>query len=146
MLAEGAAALILEDLESAKRRGATILAEVIGYGSTGDAFRVTDQHEDGRGGIAAVKLALADAGLGVDDIDYISAHGTGTKENDSIESHVIRSVFGQRAYKIPVSSVKSMLGHFDRGGRCDRAHYMYSGDSGPDSAAYHELAQSGPGM
>ena len=111
VLAEGGGAVILEELESARRRGVPILAEVIGYGSTADAFRVTDQHEDGRGGIAAVRLALADAGLGTDDIDYISAHGTGTAENDSIETHVIKSVFGERAYKIPVSSVKSMLGH-----------------------------------
>jgi len=101
VLAEGAGALILEELECAKRRGAKILAEVIGYGSTGDAFRVTDQHEDGRGG----------ARLDIDKIDYISAHGTGTHENDSIETHVIKSVFGDRAYKIPISSVKSMLGH-----------------------------------
>ena len=111
VLAEGAGAVVLEELEWARRRGATILAEVVGYGSTADAFRVTDQHEDGRGGIAAVRLALEDAGLTIDDIDYISAHGTGTVENDSIETKVIKAVFGARAYKIPVSSVKSMLGH-----------------------------------
>lgn len=111
VLAEGAGAIIMEDLETAQKRGAPILAEVIGYGSTADAFRVTDQHENGRGGIAAVRLALADAGLGIHDIDYISAHGTGTAENDSIETRVIREVFGEHAYKIPVSSVKSMLGH-----------------------------------
>ena len=101
----------MESLESAQARGAKILAELIGYGSTADAFRVTDQHEEGRGGIAAVKLALADAGMGLTDIDYISSHGTGTSENDSIETLVIKTVFGEQAYKIPVSSVKSMLGH-----------------------------------
>ncbi len=111
VLAEGAGAIIIEELEVARNRGAKILAEIIGYGSTADAFRVTDQHEDGRGGIAAVRQALADASLTIDDIDYVSAHGTGTVENDSIESHIIRSVFGPLAYKIPVSSVKSMLGH-----------------------------------
>ena len=111
VLSEGAGALILEDLESARRRGADILAEIIGYGSTTDAFRVTDQHDQGRGGSAAVRLAIEDAGIGLDDIDYISAHGTGTVENDSIETLVIKNVFGPLAYKIPISSVKSMLGH-----------------------------------
>ena len=111
VLAEGAGVIILEDLETARRRGAKILAEIIGYGSTADAFRVTDQHEDGRGGIAAVRQAISDAQLSIEDIDYISAHGTGTAENDSIETHVIKTVFGRRAYEIPVSSVKSMLGH-----------------------------------
>jgi len=111
VLAEGAGAIILEELETAQARGVTILGEVIGYGSTADAFRVTDQHEDGRGGIAAVNLAIKDAGLQPQDIDYISAHGTGTAENDSIETKVIKSVFGDHAYKVPISSVKSMLGH-----------------------------------
>jgi len=111
VLAEGAGAIILEELESAKRRGAVILGEIIGYGSTSDAFRVTDQHEEGRGGIAAVRMALEDAGLSTQDIQYISAHGTGTMENDSVETLVTKRVFGDQAYKIPVSSVKSMLGH-----------------------------------
>jgi 3-oxoacyl-[acyl-carrier-protein] synthase II len=111
VLAEGAGVIILEELEVARRRGSNILAEIIGYGSTADAFRVTDQHDEGRGGIAAVRQALLDADLGVEDIDYISAHGTGTMENDSIETKVIKEVFGPQAYKIPVSSVKSMLGH-----------------------------------
>ena len=111
VLSEGAGAVILESLESAQARGASILAELVGYGSTADAFRITDQHESGRGGIGAVKLALVDAGMGLTDIDYISSHGTGTSENDSIETLVIKTVFGEQAYKIPVSSVKSMLGH-----------------------------------
>jgi 3-oxoacyl-[acyl-carrier-protein] synthase II len=111
VLAEGAGIIILEELQSALRRKAPIFAEIIGYGTTADAFRVTDQHEDGRGGIAAVKMALQDANLTIHDIDYISAHGTGTLENDSIETKVIKSVFGSHAYQVPVSSVKSMLGH-----------------------------------
>lgn len=111
VMAEGGSALILEELESALKRGATILAEVVGYGSTADAFRITDQHETGRGGAAAVKLALDDAGLTPADIDYISAHGTGTSENDKIETLVIKTVFGELAAKTPISSVKSMLGH-----------------------------------
>ena len=111
VMAEGGSAIVLEELESAKKRGATILAEVIGYGSTADAFRITDQHETGRGGAAAVNQALKDASLKPEDIDYISAHGTGTSENDKIETLVIKTVFGEQAYKTPISSVKSMLGH-----------------------------------
>lgn len=111
VLAEGAGAIIIEELETARKRGATILAEICGYGSTADAFRVTDQHENGRGGTAAILLALKDAGMKIDDIDYVSTHGTGTAENDSIESRIIKNVFGELAYKVPLSSVKSMLGH-----------------------------------
>jgi 3-oxoacyl-[acyl-carrier-protein] synthase II len=111
VVAEGAGVVILEELQNARQRGATIFAEILGYGSTTDAFRVTDQHEEGRGGIAAVRLALEDARLDGQDIDYISAHGTGTIENDSIETLVIKTVFGDQAFKVPISSVKSMLGH-----------------------------------
>ncbi len=115
VLGEGAGILILEEYDSARRRGARLLAEVLGYGSTADAFRVTDMHEDGRGAIAAMRGALADAGLQPTDIDYISAHGTGTEENDKIETLAIRQVFGEFARKVPISSVKSMLGHLIAG-------------------------------
>lgn len=111
VLGEGAGMLILEELEHAQQRGARILAEIVGYGSTADAFRITDIHEDGRGGIAAMRAALEAAGLTPDDIDYISAHGTSTEENDKIESLAIRSLFGERAKSIPISSIKSMIGH-----------------------------------
>lgn len=111
VLGEGAGMLILEELSHAKARGARIYAEIKGYGSTADAFRITDIHEHGRGAIAAMRQAIADAGLTTKDIDYISAHGTGTEENDKIESLAIRGVFGELAKKVPVSSVKSMLGH-----------------------------------
>ncbi|GMU24001.1 MAG: 3-oxoacyl-[acyl-carrier-protein] synthase 2 [Phycisphaerae bacterium] len=111
VLGEGAGILILEEYEHARRRGAKMLAEITGYGSTADAFRITDIHEDGRGGIAAMRLALADAGLQTSDIDYISAHGTGTEENDKIESLAIGAVFADRASRVPVSSIKSMMGH-----------------------------------
>ena len=111
VVAEGAGVMILEELQNARQRGAPIFAEILGYGSTTDAFRVTDQHEEGRGGIAAVRLAMEDARLDRQDIDYISAHGTGTMENDSIETRVIKTVFGDLAYKVPVSSIKSMMGH-----------------------------------
>ena len=111
VLGEGAAMVILEELEAARARGARILGEIVGYGSTADAFRITDIHENGRGGIAAMRLALQDAGMMPDEIDYISAHGTGTQENDKIESLAIRAVFGEKAGQVPISSIKSMIGH-----------------------------------
>ena len=111
VLGEGAAIVILESLTSAKKRGVKILAEVIGYGSSSDAFRVTDMHEDGRGAIQAMEAAIADAGLTYKDIDYINTHGTSTAENDSIETKAIKAVFKERAKLVPASSVKSMLGH-----------------------------------
>jgi len=111
VIGEGAGILILEELDLARSRGAHILAEVVGYGSTADAFRITDIHEDGRGAIAAMKVALGSAGLTTADIDYISAHGTSTEENDKIETLAIRKLFGDRAAQVPISSVKSMLGH-----------------------------------
>ncbi len=111
VLGEGSGILILEAEEMARKRGATIHAEIAGFGSTADAFRVTDIHEDGRGGIAAMNAAIADAGVKHEDVDYISAHGTSTTENDKIETLAIREAFGEFAAKIPISSVKSMLGH-----------------------------------
>jgi 3-oxoacyl-[acyl-carrier-protein] synthase II len=111
VLGEGAGMLILEELSHARGRGAKIQGEVVGFGSTADAFRITDIHDQGRGGIAAMRVAIADAGLKPENIDYISAHGTGTLENDKIETLAIKSVFGERAGSVPISSVKSMLGH-----------------------------------
>lgn len=111
VLGEGAAVLILESLNSAQKRGVEILAEVIGYGSSSDAFRVTDMHEEGRGAVQAIMAAIEDAGISIEDVDYINAHGTSTSENDSIETKAIKAVFKDRAKKVPVSSVKSMLGH-----------------------------------
>jgi len=111
VLGEGAGIVVLESEQHARARGARILAEVAGYGSTADAFRITDIHHEGRGGIAAMRAAIADAGLTPDDVDYISAHGTGTLDNDKVETLAIRQVFGDRARQVPVSSIKSMLGH-----------------------------------
>jgi 3-oxoacyl-[acyl-carrier-protein] synthase II len=103
--------LVLEELEHARRRGATIYAEITGYGATCDAFRVTDSHPEGRGAIACMRTALADARLAPTDVGYINAHGTGTRINDSVETLAIKQVFGPHAYRLPVSSSKSMLGH-----------------------------------
>jgi 3-oxoacyl-[acyl-carrier-protein] synthase II len=111
ILGEGAAIIILESLTSAKKRGVEILAEVIGYGSSSDAFRVTDMHEEGRGAAQAINAALADAGITYKDVDYINTHGTSTAENDSIETKAIKAVFKEKAKSVPASSVKSMLGH-----------------------------------
>ena len=111
VLGEGAGMVILETLQHAQNRGAHILAEVVGYGSTADAFRITDQHPEGEGAIAAMTEALADAHLEPRDIDYINAHGTGTRENDGNETGAIKAVFGEHARKCAVSSIKSMMGH-----------------------------------
>jgi len=111
VLGEGAAMVVLEELEHAKRRGAHIHGELIGYGSTADAYRITDTHPEGRGASSCIRLAMADAGLGLHDIDYINAHGTSTSVNDRVETLAIKTVFGEHAYKIPVSSTKSMMGH-----------------------------------
>jgi len=111
VLGEGASILILEDYELARRRGADILAEIVGYGASADAFRITDQDPDGAGAAGAMRAALADADMKPSEIDYISAHGTATKQNDQVETRAVKSVFGERAYKVPVSSVKSMIGH-----------------------------------
>lgn len=111
VIGEGAGAFIIEELEHALRRGAVIFGEITGYGSAQDAFRVTDSHPEGRGTASAITRALAGAGLNPDDIDYINAHGTGTVMNDRVETLAIKRVFGQQAYRIPVSSTKSMLGH-----------------------------------
>ena len=111
ILGEGAGIVILEELERARRRGARIYGELTGYGSTGDAFRITDTHPDGRGAVAAMKGAMADARINPEDIDYINAHGTSTVVNDRIETMAIKKTFGDRAYHVPVSSIKGMIGH-----------------------------------
>src|SRR5579872_1771798 len=100
VLGEGSGMLVCEEWEHARKRGAKIYAELTGYGSTADAFRVTDSHPDGRGAIACIKAALKDSGLGRDDIGYINAHGTSTKVNDSVETLAIKKVFGDGAYQI----------------------------------------------
>jgi 3-oxoacyl-[acyl-carrier-protein] synthase II len=109
--AEMATALVLETLEGARQRGAPILAELAGYGASMDAFHITAPPPDGNGATRAMLAALANAGVDPAEIDYISAHGTGTPINDPIETKAVKDVFGDRAYRIPVSSIKSMVGH-----------------------------------
>jgi 3-oxoacyl-[acyl-carrier-protein] synthase II len=111
ILGEGAGMLILEELEHARSRRAKIYGEIVGYGSTADAFRITDSHDEGRGAIACMREALADARLAPDQIDYINAHGTSTAVNDSVETLAIKRAFGEAAYRVPISSTKSMMGH-----------------------------------
>lgn len=111
IIAEGAAVLILESMEHALRRGANILAEIVGYGATADSFHVTQPLESGAGAAKAMQLAMRRGNIMPDEIDYINAHGTSTQLNDAMETKAIKTVFGERAYKIPVSSTKSMTGH-----------------------------------
>jgi 3-oxoacyl-[acyl-carrier-protein] synthase II len=111
LIAEGAGILVLEDMESAKKRGADIKAEIVGYGMTGDAFHITAPDESGNGPARVMKATMKDAGITADDVDYINAHGTSTPPGDKIETTAIKTAFGERAYKIPVSSTKSMTGH-----------------------------------
>ncbi|MDD2922303.1 MAG: beta-ketoacyl-ACP synthase II [Anaerolineales bacterium] len=111
VMGEGAAMLVLESLESALARGAEILCEFSGYGTTDDAHHISAPSEDGAGAVNSMRFALEDAALQITDIDYINAHGTSTPLNDKIETKAIKTVFGEQAYKIPVSSTKSMTGH-----------------------------------
>jgi 3-oxoacyl-[acyl-carrier-protein] synthase II len=111
VMGEGAAALVIESLSFARKRGAKILAELAGYGATSDAHHITAPTEDGSGSARAIQLALAAAGVKPEEVDYINAHGTGTVLNDLSETKAIKRVFGKLAYNVPVSSTKSMTGH-----------------------------------
>ena len=111
VLSDGAGVLVLEELEHAKRRGANIYAEVIGYGMSSDAYHMTSPLENGEGAGKCMTNALRDASLTPDDVDYINAHGTSTPAGDIAETFAIKGVFGDVAYRVPVSSTKSMTGH-----------------------------------
>jgi len=108
---EGAAVLVMEPLEAARARGAHIYAEMLGYGVSCDSHHMTAAHPQGDGAIRAMSAALKESGVGAGDIDYISAHGTGTPTNDRVECVAVKTLFGERSSKLPMSSIKSMLGH-----------------------------------
>ncbi len=111
ILGEGAAFFMLEDLETARQNDETILAEIIGSASSFDAYKLSEPDVDGEGIALSMRKAITDAAISPDNVDYINAHGTGTIANDKIETRAIKKVFGERAYSIPVSSIKSMIGH-----------------------------------
>ncbi|MGH2445840.1 MAG: beta-ketoacyl-ACP synthase II [Candidatus Limnocylindria bacterium] len=111
VMGDGAGVLVVEALEHAQARGATIHAEVVGYGATDDASHITLPAPGGRGAVESMRIAIVDAGLTIDDVDYINAHGTSTPPNDRSETAAIKTLFGERAYRVPVSGTKSMTGH-----------------------------------
>jgi beta-ketoacyl-acyl-carrier-protein synthase II len=111
VFSEGSAALVLERREHALNRGAEIYAEVLGYASSSDGYHIAAPHPNGKGAIRTMKWALQDAGIHADEVDYINAHGSSTPLNDAMETSAIKTILGDRAYKIPVNSTKSMLGH-----------------------------------
>src|SRR5207302_3896656 len=111
VLGEGAAVLVLEELERARRRDAVIYSEILGSGSSFDAYSVTQPDPQAKGAIRAIEWALKDARVDREDIDYINAHGTSTRKNDLMETKAVKEVFGERARDLPLSSIKSMIGH-----------------------------------
>lgn len=111
VMGEGAGAVVLEELEHAKKRGAHILAEIAGYGATSDAFHITSPAEDGMGAAVAMKNAVRDAGVSPEEVEYINAHGTSTHHNDLFETRAIKLAFGEHAYQMKINSTKSMIGH-----------------------------------
>lgn len=141
LLGDGGAMFVLEELDSARRRGAAVLAEIEGWGIANDAYHVCQPDPEGRGMARAMDKALRRAGVGPEDIDYINAHGTGTPLNDASETRAVKRVFGEAAYRIPVSSTKTMTGHMlDGTGAAETAIVMLAMRAGivPPTAGYTE--------
>jgi 3-oxoacyl-[acyl-carrier-protein] synthase II len=111
VMGEGSGALVLEAAESAEARGATVLGELLGYATTADGYHITSPDPEARGAVRAMRLALEDAGLAPDDVDYVNAHGTGTERGDRVETLALTRALGEAAGRIPVSSTKSVIGH-----------------------------------
>ena len=144
VIGEGAGILILEELEFAKRRGAPILAEIVGYGMSGDAFHFTAPPEDGEGAFRVMRNALKDAKILPEQIDYINAHGTSTPLGDRAETFAMKHAFGDHARKLAVSSTKSMTGHLLGGAGGPRSRYRGMRAPVSGGAAYHELRKPRP--
>ena len=111
VMSEGAGVMVIEELEHARKRGANILAEIVGYGATGDAYHITSPHPEGDGAARAIRMALGHAGLRPDQIDYVNAHGTSTELNDKYETMALKAALGDAAYKVSISSTKGVTGH-----------------------------------
>ena len=138
--------VVLEEYERAKKRGAPIYGEILGYGTTADAFRITDTHPEGRGAITCMKMALKDAGKNLDEIHYINAHGTSTQVNDRVETLAIKEVFGDQAYKIPGLEHQEHDGPPHRGGRRDGADHLADGDPRRRGPADDQLRNARPAV
>ena len=138
IIGEGSGMVILESLEFAQRRGAKILAEIVGYGMSGDAYHITQPAEHGDGGYRVSMAALKDAGISPDDVSYVNAHGTSTPIGDAIETEALKRVFGARAKKVPISSTKSMTGHLLGGAGGLEAGISVLASARPDHAAHDE--------